>query len=145
MRQRLIGRFVTDAADPEAKFVWLEERAPRAVTLAGAGEKHIGTIETEAVRVRHPESHKQIVGIGAADKLGQISLYGDDDTKPLVTLGAGEQGAVLQSLRGGRTLGWPGDTNPAPATPEKPTPEKPAKPAKPMPPEPEEEKGTSEK
>jgi len=118
---RRIARLGMDPADREAKFVLFDDKAQPAVTLAVAGDQHVGTIDVETVRVRHPESHKRIVEIGAAGKLGQISLLGEDDTKSLVTLGAGAQGAVLQSLREGRATSWP-EGAAGGAVPEKPMP-----------------------
>lgn len=136
---RRIARLGMDVADREAKFVLLDEKAQPAVTLAVAGEKAIGTIEVETVRVRHPESRKQIVEIGAAAKLGQLTFYGEDDTKAAVTLGAGEQGAVLQLLRGGKMESWPAGERSV--TPEKrPSEDQGPMPERPAPPEAPEEK-----
>lgn len=139
--KRRIVRMGLDPADREAKIVLFDDGAQPAVTLSVAGDKKIGTLDAEIVRVRHPESHKRIVELGAGEKLGQLTFYGDDDTKAMVTLGAGEQGAVLQSLRAGKSQSWPGESTPPAPTPatEKPTTEKPATESKPQPPTPPEE------
>lgn len=68
-----------------------------------------GVVEAQRLRAMDETRQRRSVEIGSgAGGIGEITLFGNDDSKPAVTLGAAEQGSVIKAVRGNAVDEWPG-------------------------------------
>lgn len=94
----------TSEERPELVLYGIDQQPQVRLQVEAKGQG--GVLEGTALRIRNAEGRRVAEIAAGAEGLGAVTLFARKDTEPQVRLQAGEQGAVLESLRGERVV-WP--------------------------------------